>query len=78
MTNPPESPSAKGGFQDERKTGYALTNGGAILFTIEVVANLLFVVKKGTGWVLEWFETQHKWFGAHHKWDLIHAEAVGR
>ena len=51
-------------------------NTGAILFTIKVVANLLFVVRKAKGWVLECFETQHKWFDAHHKWGFILEEGT--
>ena len=35
--------------------------GGAILFTIKVMVNLLFVVRQAKGWVLEWFEAHHKW-----------------
>jgi len=67
------------------KDNRLLNNTGAILFTIKVVANLLFVVREAKGWVLEWFEThhkcfetQHKWFGAHHKWLETHHKRRAR
>lgn len=36
-------------------------NTGIILFNIEVVMNLLFVVREIRGYESEWFETHRKW-----------------
>ena len=83
MTNSPESPFTKGGcvcihtnFKTGARKDMLSIYWGAIVFTIKVIANLLFVVRETTGYVLECFETQHKWFEAHHKWGFILGEGA--